>query len=218
MARLQILELPTEHHGDDMVTPWILVIDQLPTDGGEAAAIRRDLASGDIPQLIGARAVLCFEETIEIPANGPTPGDEEIEVSDADFTEMASAVHRALGIDMTQVGVKPDIAGWLLTACRELENSEVARARLRDERAGQAADLERLRAGEEPVTDERVAPSPAQWIWQWNRAKPEKRLSMAAQILDGMPRANNCLMLDHEARLTDLQAEVARLRAAKPDA
>jgi tRNA(Ile)-lysidine synthase TilS/MesJ len=28
MARLQILELPTGHHGDDMVTPFVLVIDR----------------------------------------------------------------------------------------------------------------------------------------------------------------------------------------------
>ncbi|MER5903022.1 hypothetical protein ABT150_23435 [Streptomyces mirabilis] len=69
MARLQILELPIEHRGDDMLTPFVLVIDQLPADEDGAAAIRRDLDNGDIPQLVGARAVLCFEGTVEIPAN-----------------------------------------------------------------------------------------------------------------------------------------------------
>jgi hypothetical protein len=229
MARLQVLELPTIYRdeGPDE-TPFVLVIDQaseataatLGTDeeiSNYAAAIGK-LRSVSLAEQIGARAVLVFEETIDIPATGQSSNDEEIEVSDADFTEMASVVRRALGIDMTQVGVKPDIAGWLLTSCRELEKSEAARARLRDERAEMAADLKRLRAGEEPVTDSRIVPTPAQWIWQWNRATPEKRLSMAAQILDAMPRANNCLMLDHEARLADLQTEVQRLRTAKPDA
>jgi len=218
MARLQILELPTEHHGDDMVTPWLLVID-------EYEPMRYIHSIGDDPQpvdefvataeLTGARAVLAFRETVHIPANGPAPDAEGVEVSDTDFTEMASVVRRALGIDMTQVGVKPDMAAWLLTACRELEKSEAARERLHAELGKQAADLEQLRAGEELVTDSRIVPTPAQWIWQWSRATPEKRLSMAAQILDGMPRANDCFMADHEAQIATLRAEVERLRTGQ---
>lgn len=67
MARLQILELPSEHHGDDMITPFALVIDEV--EDGEAL--------GDLTktrQLLGARAILVFEgETVEIPANEPLP-------------------------------------------------------------------------------------------------------------------------------------------------
>ncbi|MFF0736893.1 hypothetical protein ACFYVK_35430 [Streptomyces chartreusis] len=76
----------------------------------------------------------------------------------------------------------------------------------------QAAELERLHTGEEPVTDERITPTPGQWIWKWNRVTPEKRLDMAAQILDNMPIARNCFMNDHEAQIERLRAEVERLR------
>lgn len=65
MPRLQILELPTEHHGDDMTTPWILVIDQV--DEATAADIAR--WPDDIAKRTGARHVLCFSDTIDIPAN-----------------------------------------------------------------------------------------------------------------------------------------------------
>jgi hypothetical protein len=68
MARLQILQLP-EGAGDER-PPFILVIDQVPSDEAKFDAIRRDLlADGDLAPRLGARAVLVFEETIEIPAN-----------------------------------------------------------------------------------------------------------------------------------------------------
>ncbi len=66
MARLQILELP-EGSGDDQ-PPFILVVDQVPRDEAGFDALRRDL-SDDVAQRIGARAVLAFETTIDIPAN-----------------------------------------------------------------------------------------------------------------------------------------------------
>lgn len=210
MARIQILELPTEHHGDDMVTPFLLVVDQLPTDEDGAVAIRRDLS--EAAQLTGARAVLAFDDTIEIPANDPAPSAEDIEISDAEFTALAGAVHRALGIDMAQVGVKPDMAAWLLTACRQLEQSDAARARLRIERAEQAADLKRLQAGEEPVTDPVLIPTPGQWIWHWNRATPEERLDRAAQIMNAFDRSNGCFMGDHDKRIEYAEAAVGCVR------
>ncbi|MGW3427931.1 hypothetical protein ACWDHW_08240 [Streptomyces melanosporofaciens] len=86
MARIQILELPTEHHGDDMVTPWILVIDQASENiakslnpGDEAGssyatAIQR-LTGLSLAERLGARHVLVFEETIDIPANQVTLDD-----------------------------------------------------------------------------------------------------------------------------------------------
>lgn len=68
MARLQILELP-EGSGDDR-PPFVLVVDQVPTDDAGFDAIRRDLGTPeDLIERIGARAVLVFEETIDIPGN-----------------------------------------------------------------------------------------------------------------------------------------------------
>lgn len=66
MARLQILELP-EGSSDDR-PPFVLIIDQMPKDEAAFDALRRDL-SDDLAQRIGARAVLVFEETVDIPAN-----------------------------------------------------------------------------------------------------------------------------------------------------
>ncbi|GAP46881.1 hypothetical protein [Streptomyces azureus] len=69
MARLQILELP-EGAGDER-PPFVLVVDQyepqryiLGPDQPEPV----DQFAG-IAERIGARAVLVFEETIDIPAN-----------------------------------------------------------------------------------------------------------------------------------------------------
>lgn len=70
MARIQILELP-EGSGDDR-PPFILIIDQV---NDETAA---DIARwpDNIATRTGARHVLCFSETIDIPAN-EVPLDEE---------------------------------------------------------------------------------------------------------------------------------------------
>ncbi|WP_018385268.1 hypothetical protein [Wenjunlia vitaminophila] len=71
MARIQILELPTEHHGDDMVTPFVLVIDQHVRQRhvlGPDHVVSTDPLER-IAEQVGARAVVAFEETIEIPAN-----------------------------------------------------------------------------------------------------------------------------------------------------
>ncbi|MET9728427.1 hypothetical protein [Streptomyces zaomyceticus] len=70
MARLQILELP-EGAGDDR-PPFVLVVDQYEperyvTAGG--AEFKLSDAFGGIAEKIGARAVLVFEEAVEIPAN-----------------------------------------------------------------------------------------------------------------------------------------------------
>jgi hypothetical protein len=67
MARLQILELPTIYRdeGSDE-TPFILVIDQVE----DIDSVHAFLA--DPPGLkdqLGARAILVFDERVEIPAN-----------------------------------------------------------------------------------------------------------------------------------------------------
>lgn len=60
------------------------------------------------------------------------------------------------------------------------------------------ADVARFHEGEEPCPDERAAPTPAQWLWLWNRATPAKRLHVAAQVMDDAARASRCFTGDHE--------------------
>lgn len=69
MARLQILQLP-EGAGDDR-PPWLLIVDELPTRDAQLDMLRRDLADNDLTARIGARGALCFESTINLPANEP---------------------------------------------------------------------------------------------------------------------------------------------------
>ncbi|TVL89754.1 hypothetical protein [Streptomyces sp. SAJ15] len=93
MARIQILELL--EGADDERPPFVLVIDQVPT--GEAAfeALRRDLNGGDIAERIGARAVLVFEDTIDIPANW-----------------VATSSDGGLDLGSAQLRVDADLAGF----------------------------------------------------------------------------------------------------------
>lgn len=71
MARLQILQLP-EGAGDER-PPWLLIVDELPTGDAQLDMLRRDLADNDITARIGARGALCFESTVNIPANNVLP-------------------------------------------------------------------------------------------------------------------------------------------------
>jgi hypothetical protein len=77
MPRLQILELPTIYHEGEDETPFVIIIDQATEDIRQALASDTALeADGTERPLretlrdqIGARAILAFAETIEIPAN-----------------------------------------------------------------------------------------------------------------------------------------------------
>ncbi|WP_030344741.1 hypothetical protein [Streptomyces sp. NRRL S-1022] len=73
MARLQILQLP-EGAGDDR-PPFILVIDQVTPEMVEGITS----AERTTAELIGARAIFSFEETVHIPANDLTPYSEATE-------------------------------------------------------------------------------------------------------------------------------------------
>lgn len=46
------------------------------------------------------------------------------------------------------------------------------------------AQLAALHEGEEPYEDENTAPTPAQWIWRWNRATAQERMEAAALMID----------------------------------
>ena len=73
MARIQILELPAVCHrnGDDE-TPFVVIIDQA-DDAFRHAIARTDEAmyeaQKDLAEAIGARSILVFPGTVEIPAN-----------------------------------------------------------------------------------------------------------------------------------------------------
>ena len=71
MARLQILELP-EGSSDDR-PPHLLIIDQVDDELAEYIARWPE----DIAKRTGARHVLCFPGTVDIPANDPPPGLDE---------------------------------------------------------------------------------------------------------------------------------------------
>lgn len=67
MVRLRILELPTEHHGDDMTTPFVLVVDQCEP---QRTPLSADTTFGEFWQnaaeRIGARGAVVTPQTIEL--------------------------------------------------------------------------------------------------------------------------------------------------------
>ena len=78
MARIQILELPMEHHGDDTVTPFVLIIDQYEEPQRFVTAEEADTLHAQwqhMAEQTGARAVLAFPFQVDIPANQVTLDD-----------------------------------------------------------------------------------------------------------------------------------------------
>ncbi|UPZ27637.1 hypothetical protein MUK60_07295 [Streptomyces sp. LRE541] len=149
MARLQILELPEVFVGEASETPFVLVVDEyeprryiMGPDQNEQPINEFD----GIAEKVGARCILAFADTVDIPANDLSGYNG---IPGGDYTAFAATVGRVLGIDTSSVA--PDVAGWLLTACRELEKSEAAREQLRQERDAQAESLERVRNLHRPV-------------------------------------------------------------------
>jgi hypothetical protein len=155
MARLQILELPAGP--DDDRPPFMLVVDQITDDESEQVIASHDVFNG-VAEAAGARAVVAFHGmTVEIPANGTTAYLDAIsseEQDSVDYGELLGIVRRALGV--TSEDGPADIAGWLHTACRELEKSEAARAHLRTERDALKKRLQQVQ--EAPIDPEAIAP------------------------------------------------------------
>ncbi|MEU3990099.1 hypothetical protein AB0F24_17280 [Streptomyces platensis] len=106
MARIQILELP-EGSGDDR-PPFVLVIDEArvedfyPNADGKTAwqNFQERVSTEDplqrIADQIGARAVLVFEETVDIPANELT----------------LTHVQEAADGNIVRLRVEPDLDGF----------------------------------------------------------------------------------------------------------
>ncbi|MCX4704379.1 hypothetical protein [Streptomyces sp. NBC_01373] len=142
MARLQILELP-EGSGDDR-PPFILVVDQhqplryIQAPGFEPTPV--DEFAG-VAEQIGARTVLVFQESVEIPANEPPTG--------ADDAEQAGAAQIVYAHERTRL----DLCSALLlsgdTTWRKLVELAAERQRelagLYRERDTLAARLQRIR-------------------------------------------------------------------------
>jgi hypothetical protein len=100
--------------------------------------------------------------------------------------------------------------------------STIVEARRQHARAETAeAALAALHEGEEPYDDERVAPTPGQWISLWNRATLEERLSIAANRLELLERFHRCVNGMHEARIAeydqDRQAALTQALAAETE-
>lgn len=70
---------------------------------------------------------------------------------------------------------------------------------------GLEAELARLHEGEKPYLDERIIPTPAQVIWDWNRATPERRLAKAEAYLANFLSASACVSGHHVEQLAELQ-------------
>ncbi|QDN57359.1 hypothetical protein [Streptomyces sp. S1D4-20] len=64
-------------------------------------------------------------------------------------------------------------------------------------------ELARLHEGEEPVTNPAVMHTPAQWIWQWNRAPLEKRLQVVEAAMRDGATASDCRINGHTERIHD---------------
>jgi hypothetical protein len=219
MARLQILELP-EGSGDDR-PPFVLVVDQWDIDSLDEHTMLNEYWD-EFGKKIGARGVLFVDCTIDIPANDTTAYIAASEAQTAPPTLGQQLAHERTDIarDMDRLAKWRDELADALGIDRGSSWDDIRNtaAQTRNALNAQVAEVQQLRAGEEPVTDEGVAPNPGQWIWHWNRATPEKRLSMAAQIQDGMIRSNNCFMAEHEAKIEHLSAELEQLRAKNPNA
>ncbi|MCX5587579.1 hypothetical protein [Streptomyces erythrochromogenes] len=75
------------------------------------------------------------------------------------------------------------------------------------ERDAALAALAALHEGEEPDSDPLAEPTPAQWLWRWNRATPEQRLEAAATFMANVAQAKRCRFMHHEARLAEHDAK-----------
>ncbi|WP_432053732.1 hypothetical protein [Streptomyces sp. bgisy022] len=127
MARLQILELP-EGSNDDR-PPFVLVIDQVDEDLAEDIARWPD----DLAKRIGARQVLCFPGTIDIPAN--------------DTTAYSSAPAAGQEVVVQLAGEAPQ--GAIDAALRKVKDGP----QLARERTGIARDMDRLAAWRDQLAD-----------------------------------------------------------------
>ena len=110
MTRLQILELP--EGVNDERAPFVLVIDQYEPEPYPDVPDRSQLEG--LAEKIGARAVLVFDETIDIPANEPP------------------TYSNGETFGTVRVRLEPDLTGWddilarAIAQAREAVNDKLA--------------------------------------------------------------------------------------------
>jgi hypothetical protein len=113
MARIQILELPEVYSGDVSETPFLLILDQV----DDAEALQSSMQGAK--ELSGARGILAFTETVEIPANDASAfadphatlglhlGDEEFDARVRDIARSEISDH-ATQLSATLNGAQPE--------------------------------------------------------------------------------------------------------------
>lgn len=84
------------------------------------------------------------------------------------------------------------------------------REQLLQQLAAARAELAALHQGEEVHEDEAILPTPAQWIWRWNRLTPERRLEVIAGIQQAQESAARCFFEDHAATISEMRARLAQ--------
>ncbi|MBR8638607.1 hypothetical protein KEF29_03155 [Streptomyces tuirus] len=147
---MQILELP-EGSSDDR-PPFVLVVDQVDGDAAEAIAN----AGLTTAELIGARAVLLFEDTIDIPANDTTAYLQQVaEETGATIGKITSAFSaQQLADERTEIARDMDrlashkaalLDALGIDRTRDWDDIRNAAAGLRKDRDTQAEALERVR-------------------------------------------------------------------------
>jgi hypothetical protein len=81
-------------------------------------------------------------------------------------------------------------------------------------------ELDRLHAGEEPITDQLAEPTPGEWLWQFNRVTADHRRNVIRALLRDSTRGRDCFLMNHEKRLADERKAwviVARIRDVVAD-
>ena len=116
--------------------------------------------------------------------------------------DLADTALTALKRELNALAEYENTINWMTTctSCARVLDSSI-RETERAERA--EAELARLHEGEEPVTNPAVMHTPAQWIWQWNRAPLEKRLQVVEAAMRDGAAAHDCRINGHRERIHD---------------
>lgn len=120
----------------------------------------------------------------------------------AAVTDAITAARAANADDQALAAV---VSGAVLSETLRIAPTSATRAEA--ERDEARAALAALHEGEEPDSDPLAEPTPAQWLWRWNRATPEQRLEVAAVFMANAARAEHCMFMRHEARLAEHDAK-----------
>jgi hypothetical protein len=116
--------------------------------------------------------------------------------------DLADTALTALKRELDALAEYENTINWMTTctSCARILDSSI-RETERAERA--EAELARLHEGEEPVINPAVMHTPAQWIWQWNRAPLEKRLQVVEAAMRDGAAAHDCRINGHTERIHD---------------